>query len=91
MIRNRRKQRNEDIEINAITKETWETHFKALYESQAANNDERTHNNMSTEENTSITVREVIATTKLKNKKSPEPDSITNEMINTEDKQWQRK
>lgn len=72
MIRNRRKQRNENIEINAITKKTWETHFRAIYELQVADNgDSARNNNTGVEENTVITKEEVkAAIRKLKNRKT---------------------
>lgn len=82
MLRNRRKPINDYIQISKITKKEWETYFKKLY-TNTNDKDEGNQTAERTEEGEWLVTREMLTktVTKLKNRKSPGVDNITNEMI----------
>lgn len=84
-LRNRKRAVNEEVQTNAITPEKWENYIKTLYGQQESNS-ETPEGNIGMaqilEEEDIITQEEVHeAVRKLKNRKAPGPDQITNEML----------
>lgn len=87
MLRKRKKLVTEEVQINNVTIETWEKHFRNLYktlERRDDGDDEENNNNMDTleKDNTEITIEEVKqAILKSKTRKPPDIDDIANELI----------
>lgn len=83
MLRNRKKPVNEYIQTNTIKPKEWKKHLKTLYEDTEENElEEPYRGNEESEMDYSITEKAIQqATRKLKNRKTPGPDGITNEMI----------
>lgn len=83
MLRNLQKPLNEAVSFSKISTSEWETYFKDLYGSNDNNTLElETSLAISGTQHPEINIDEVTKTvTKLKNRKSPGIDQITNEMI----------
>lgn len=84
MLRNRKKQVNELIQLPEITKDVWEKHFTQLFETQETEEVNEEEHSCSNEKDpeAEIALEDIIkAVQKLKTRKSPGPDQISNEMI----------
>ena len=78
MLKNRKKPVNEYVQTRRVDIETWEKYFKELYEAE----EPTPMGNYITNNNATVTEEEISgAMKKLKNRKAPGPDNITNEMI----------
>lgn len=83
MLRKRKKNVTEEVQMNNITTETWTTYYQNLYSNCTDNREEQRQEYQETyDEGDAITMEEVqTAVQQLKNRKSPGTDNITNEMI----------
>lgn len=85
-LRNRKRTVNEEVQVNMITPEKWETYVRDLYGSRPGNNEDNDNEDNTyieeLPEEDGITLEEVHeALSKLKNRKAPGPDRIVNEML----------
>lgn len=79
---------NEELQINTITRATWTTYFKTLYQDQDEdihlenNNNDTGPSTLTADDEYNITLDDVKRTIiNSKNRKTSELDGITNEML----------